>query len=181
VLAATISFSDGGYAFSLPTTGAALPAVLVYSITGYWATWVVSDRPYDVDIAGPNMGRWRLGDGPLWDDGAMGSVYSTLGATIDPSFGTLSVTARTCDGGTVEGVTFEIDPPPATAGYLDGSGQPSTVATSTMLPYTQWIAFNVAPGPTHIRATKAGVQFLELDVTVLSGSNMTYTVVHAIE
>lgn len=133
------------------------------------------------DVVGPSIQSWRLGDGPLWSDGSMGSVYSTLAATVDPSLGMLSVTARTCSEESVEGVAFDITPAPTTWAYLGANGLPATGATGTLVPYTQAVAFNVAPGPTRIRASKAGMQFYDLDVVVQAGQHVTYAVVHPIE
>lgn len=177
VLAQTSASADGSYALAIPTNGAAVRTVFAYSLGGYWSTWVHSDRAYDVDFVGANMGRWRIGDGPLWTDGAMGSIYNTLGETVDQAKATLSVTVRSCDGDIVEGVTFDIEPPPLVSGYLDGSGLPG-VNTSTLAPYTQMLAFNVEPVRTRIRPVKAGLVFADFELDLQAGSNVNYVVVH---
>jgi len=177
-IATTLSDASSNYELMIPTNGAPRPAVIKYSQAGFWSTWVDSDQPYDRDLVAANMTHWRLGDGPIWSDGSMGSVYSTLNATIDASLGTLSISARTCSGELVTGVHFDIDPMPSIFGYLDSSGLPKPMAAGTMPPYAQLVAFGVTPGPTVIRASKAGLQFNELSVMVLPGDNISFTVVH---
>ena len=177
-IATTTSDASGLYSLAFPTAGQPRASVIAYEHLGYWTTSVYTDQPFDRDVMGLDTMHWRLGDGPLWSDSSM---YGTLGATLDNTKGTLSVSVRDCADNIVEGVSFAITPSPQVGAYLDGAGLPSMTATSTVGPYTQYVAFNVQPGPTHIRASAAAMQFVDLDVVVKAGQNMTYTVVHPIE
>jgi len=180
VYGTTVSDGIGLYSLGVPAAGRPLAASLRYSRSGWWTTWVISDRPFDRDISGAFVDVWRTGLGPMWSDGSMGSVYGTLGATIDPGMGFLSISARDCAERPLEGVTFELSRSlPATSGYLAGDGVPS--ATQTTAPNAEYVAFNMEPGPLRIHAVKAGAEFLAVDTQVVAGSVATLVVMHSFD
>jgi len=177
-LASTTSDAAGLYALAVPTGGAARHIRLEYAPPGYWTTTLSPDRPLDRAVTGINTDKWRLGDGPVWSDGQMGSVYGSVGVARDMARGTLNIAVRTCDEESLEGVTLEVQPAPELFGYTDGGGFISTALTATVAPYTSAAAFNAVPGLTRIRASAPGLTFGDVDVVVLPGNEVTYVVLH---
>ena len=175
-VATTTSDSQSNYALAIPTGGTAVQVEIDYSPPGYWTTQVIPARTLGASITGPNMNRWQLGDGPVWADGQMGSVYSGAGTAYDLAKGTLEIAARDCSENPVEGVVITVEPPPEKLMYIDTNGNPSATLTATVLPYTHAVGFNAVPGPTHITATRDGVKIYSLDIDVPAGRFNTYPV-----
>lgn len=178
VLGATTGDASGAYSLSVDLGGAPQSFSIKYAPPGYWTTHIYPDVPLDHSILGPNMDRWRLGDGPIWGDGEMGSVYGSVGLSIDAARGTINIAVRDCSEDVIEGVSFDVQPPPERLSYIDASGNISSTLTSTIAPYTSAIALNAQAGPTHITASKAGLAFLEMDLDVPAGNVVTYPAFH---
>lgn len=172
------SAGDSTYSLTVPAAGAPQRVALTYSLPGYWTTIVYTDRELDRDLVGPNMTRWQLGDGPLWGDGQMGTVHGAIGIAPDAAKGTLIVSLRDCANQIIENATVTIDPPPPYLVYLDAGGVPSTTVTTTIAPYTSAIAFHVSPGPHRVSVSTSGLAFLDLDVLVQAGKNVTIASIH---
>lgn len=177
-ITSTTSDADGMYSVAIPTGGVPRKLRVDYAPIGYWKTSLQPDVAIATNITGPNMTRWRFGDGPVWGDGQMGSVYGSAGLTRDNAKGTLNIAVRTCTDEIVEGVSITVTPTPDYFGYIDAGGFPSTAITSTVAPYTSATAMNAQPGLTRIQATHAGLTFLDVMVDVKPGSNVTYPVLH---
>lgn len=178
VIGTAVSDATGAYSMTVDTGGMARPIRITYSQGTYWRTTIYTDVWLTGDLVGPNMTRWQLGDGPLWSPGGMGAVYGNAGQTVDTTKGTINLAVRDCAENVIEGVVFDIQPPPGAFMYIDTAGAPTTTLSSTVAPYTSAIAFNAQPGPTHIAASKSGLTFLAMDIVVPAGSAVTYPAFH---
>jgi len=150
---------------------------LDYTPGGELATHLFVDQPLDRDVVGPNMAGWQLGDGPIWGDGQIDSVYGAAGATRTASTGTLTVVVHDCAEQTIDDVAVAIDPPPGTLAYSGPDGFISG-ATTTQPPFDLAVAMNAIAGANHISATKAGYTFATADVVVQAGEHVTVLLLH---
>ena len=176
-VARTTNDASGNYALTIPSANRPRLVEIDYVPNGYWVTRVLSDRPLDADVFSPNMDRYRLGDGPVWGDGQMGSVYGANPNPYDLAKGTINIVVRDCNDNIVEGAVVSVTPAPETLQYIDGGGFPSTQLTATVAPYTTAIAFNAIAGPTRISVTKDSATYT-FDIDVLAGRYMQIPVVH---
>jgi hypothetical protein len=176
VVATTVSDAQGMYSMAIPTSGTQQLVEIDYAPSGYWITQVLPNRAVDGAVTGPNTMFWRLGDGPVWADGQMGSVYGSAALSYDLAKGTLEIAARDCAGTPLAGVVFTVTPAPEKLIYLNSGGGPDTSLTATDAMYGHAVGFNAVPGPTHITATKDGVDIYTIDLDVPAGRFNTYPV-----
>jgi len=180
MLASTTSDANGLYALSIATHGVPVTVDLDYIPGGYLTTALVDDQPLDRDIVGPNnMMNLELGDGPIWGDGQMSSVYGAAGVTWNKNAGSFGVIVHDCSEQVVDGVAVAIDPPPGAIAFSGANGFVSG-ATTTQPPFEIATVFNAVPGVNHITATKAGFTIAPIDITVAAGESQTSVIVHAV-
>jgi hypothetical protein len=165
------------YSLPVPTGGMGVPVVLAGERGGYYTTTIHSDLFYDRPVAGQRGSIFRLGDIPIWDVGAMGSVYSAAGEPLDSMRGTLNVAVRDCAGAPVAGVTVTVTPAPRRQFYQAVDGAPGNM-TATVGPFTHLIGLAAPAGMTKISASGAGLVFQDVEVPVLAGTHNTLVVIH---
>lgn len=183
--ATSTSDAAGNYRVDVPIDGVARRVAITYSNASYFATVLYPDLSLDRDVLGANAARWSLGDGPLWNGTAVDAVYAAAGVTRDPSLGTLNIAVRDCADNIIEGVAVDVIPAPERLEYTAVDGTPSQTLTGTIGPFAHALALNVPVGGVSITATKAGLAFAPVEVTVQSdtgtGGTNTLTLIHAIE
>ncbi len=181
VLATTTSDASSNYTLSVPSGGIARQLVLTFHPPGYFTTTEILDGPVDRSTTGQYQIVWTAGDGPVWSEGAMGSVYGTTTETVDSSKSTLSVTTSDCSGAALEGVAVTVDPAPDVLAYIGMNGYPMPGATATAGPFANVVGFNAQPGTTHITASKDGYAFEDQTVEIAAGDHMTLIEMRPIE
>lgn len=174
-LGTTTSDAAGAYSLSF-AAGTPRPLAIDYVRAGYRKTTVQTVDPVDASIAGQTGAIWTLGDGPLWNDGAMGSVYSAANQTYDATLGTITVNVRDCGGNGLPGATITFDRQVAAA-YQAASGMFDLSATATLAPYAQLVAMRIEPIPITISATAPGLRFGSVTVTPSPGDTI-FIVMH---
>jgi hypothetical protein len=172
---AAMTTSDGAGNYTL--TFAPGDVHFRYARATYEPSIVYSDMIVDRDLAAMAQPLFALGDGPLWQTGAINSVYGSAGVARDTTKGTLNIGLRDCDGNALEGVTVTLDPPPGASTYQADDGTPDPTLTATIGPFAHYIALNAAPGPTRVIAAKDGLRFGELTVDVTEQAS-TLAIVH---
>jgi hypothetical protein len=173
VIATTTSDANGAYSLAIATGHRPVAASLVFAPPTYYTTTTVLDRPLDRDITGMNLVAWTPGDGPVWNSGAMSTVYSVSMVPIDASKSTLTVTAVDCAGAVIEGVQIDVSPAPTEGDYLGANGTPKAGATGTIAPSGQFVGFDAQPAVTTITASMPGLVFEPQTVTVPAGPFVT--------
>jgi hypothetical protein len=176
-LAQTTSDAQGLYQLAIPTHGAAIDVALTYAQPAYMTSTVFFDSPFDRSTDATDQ---RLANNAQWSDGSMGAVYGTVGFARDSTKGSINISLRTCTGAIVENVIVTVDPPPQRLIYTGSDGLPAPLP-GTAAPYAFAVAFNAVPGPTTITATAPGVTFLDQQLDVLAGENVTLLVLRAVE
>ena len=177
VLATTTSDASGDYTLAVGTHGVPLDIELDYAPGCCLETHVFDDQAIDRDVAGLDMGNWQLGDGAIWGDGQMESVYGAAGATRLPTTGTLSVVVHDCDEQPIDGVAVALDPPPGTLAFSGANGFVAG-ATTTQPPFDLAVALNALAGTNHVSATKTGYAFGSAAIAVQAGEHSTVLLLH---
>ena len=182
IVAQTLSGDVGVYSLVIATGGAPTQVVIDYALGTHYTTKVVPDLPLASDITAPaGEAVWQLGAAPLWTAATMDAIYEAAGVTLDPTKATLNIAARDCDGASVEGVTFEVSPPPEQITYQNPDGTPSPDRTATVAPFTHAIVLNAVPGLTRITAQAAEGRFLEQEIVVGAGAHNTLVIARRVE
>lgn len=172
-LATVVSDDAGQYTLTLATGGRAPLLHLRYSKAGFFTSTVYLDAPLDRDIPRGDPSLLGPSDGPLWDAGAMDSVYATTTATLDPAKGTLNINVVDCAEQPLAGVEIALDTMPEVIAYLGTDGRPSSSATSTISPFSFAVGFNAPPGMTTVSATGGGRTFAPVPYPVAAGDQNT--------
>ena len=175
------SDAAGNYRLVVPTGGVARSIEVHYTDANDFATTVHFDAPVDRALTAPGASWFSLGDGPLWSQGSMDSVYSAVSISRDPAKSSISVEAYDCAGMPLDGVTLTVTPPPELFANTGANGLSDLALSTTTLPYTLAVGYNAVPGLTHITASKPGFTFLEQDVVLLAGSNNAIVVIRPVE
>jgi hypothetical protein len=167
--------SAGTYAIELHDGIAHALEIDLGDVDGFYTTYQFTGGPVDQDLAGHQS--------PLWNAGAMGAVYGTVGDGYaqGSGSGTLSIQLEHCDGTFVGSGQVTVTPTPDVLAYLGSNAQPSgTGMTETT--YGAVVAFNMPPTPNAtITATAPGLTFESFDAPVYAGPNATVIVIYANE
>lgn len=174
----TSEVTAGAYTLSIPTGGVAKNMVLVYQVTNQLNTTVTLDASLDRHVAGASQPLWQLGDAPLWSASATSSVYTAFGDSRVATKGTVNVAVRTCAGAIIEGVQISIDVATTGIGYTGPDGVPAQGATQP--PFAHAVLFNVEPGRATITASKDGMTFPSVGISVVADAN-NLTIIRAYE
>ena len=151
---------------------------MTFDTTNFFSTTIYPAGPLDRDVDGiGSTSLWNFGDTPQWQPGSMASIYSSGGATIDGSKGTVSVLALDCAGAAIGDVTFDFSPAPATIASLLDSSTLLVGNSTTMGMLASVLGFNAEPGPLHISAQGGGHTFTDRDVTVVAGETAVLVVI----
>jgi hypothetical protein len=180
-IALTISDAAGSYDLAVPTGGVAQSVFLRYTVGTAFTTVAVFDRLLDRDVVGPNTEVLQLGDGPIWDDVQMDSVYSAAGLVRDPQRGTINISVRDCEGVPIAGAVVDIQPPPEATLYQANDGRPLAGLTETQSRFGQAFGMNAIGTPTTITVTHPTRQFAPLAVDVFAGTVNMLVVARAID
>ena len=173
ILGTAQSDAGGSYSLSFPTGGREEVVKLVFTQPAYFTTTTWLDTPLDRDVTGKNLPIWTAGEGPMWNTGAMGTVYSVSRSSIDSTKSTLVVSAADCTGVALPGVSISVSPAPGEGEYLGSNGQPAFGASGTTAPTGAFVGFNAQPGPTRITASAPGYMFEPQTVQVTAGDQVT--------
>jgi len=176
----TVSDANGNYIFGITTGGN--PGVLTMDISrmNFFTTHISTDTLIAADQIGTRGMVWRIGDAPIWNSGAMDSVYANAVVPYSAQLGTLNVAVRDCAGAPVAGVTVTLTPPVDAMGKLFYQASDGTAAnmSATAMPFTHAIALRVPAGMVTIHATGGGKTFADHTVLVMAGMNTSITVIH---
>jgi hypothetical protein len=175
-LAQMTSDAQAAYTLTLPTGGHAVAVQLRYASALYLATTIWLDGAVEHDLLGATSAYAWPGDAPVWNDGAIDSVYSYPGITRDHAAGTAQLNVRQCDGTPVGGVIVSS----SRAGvltYIDSDGIAKTSLTATDGTYGAALFFNADPGPTTFTLSGGGLTWAPLTIDVLAGEEITLAVV----
>jgi len=179
------SLPTGEYALGVMTNGVPKRVALRYARSGYFTTTAIADLAIADSTIGGGLPLWSFGDAPMWSNGAMSSVYMAAGLPRVATKGTLNIAVRDCSGAFIEGGSVVVDPPPigpeGEYRYQGMDGRPSTTLTTTIRRFAHVVVFNAEPGLTRVTAVKDGRTFLDSDVEVLAGSNVTLATVRAVD
>jgi hypothetical protein len=171
-VATTTSAGDGTYTLEIGGgTSRALRLDLVNS--QYLTTHEYTGVFLDGDLASYRS--------PLWGDGSMSAIYGAGQVTWDQTKGNIDIAIEQCDGTPIDGATVTVSPPPGTLEYLRSDGAPDPALTSTTMPYSSAVGFNVVPGPIHITASKPGLAFDDVDMMISGGGHNNVIVMRAYE
>jgi hypothetical protein len=116
---------------------------------------------------------------PLWNDGALGAVYSAAGQTRDYGSGSLDVQVMTCSGVPIAGATVALDPPAGALEYLNSGAVPDPSATATAATNGAAVGFNVPVGTNTVTAAAQGASFDPFLVAVGSGESTNVIIMYA--
>jgi len=171
------SDSNGDYAVAIATGGQAAPVVLAFDPGGaFLVTDALVDLPLTDDLVAPALTTndvYSLGDGPVWDAGAMQAIYTQVTLTRSTQAGTLNLAVRDCAGNPVDGITVELQPPSELLRYQAPDGSASATLTSTGPPFSHALAFNSPAGPTRVIARDQGIVVADQLVDVAGGTSYT--------
>jgi hypothetical protein len=175
ILGSATSGSDGAYAIELNDGIAHALEIDLGDVNGFYTTHQYTGGPVDQDLAGYQS--------PLWNAGAMGAVYGTVGKGYaqGSGSGTLTIQLEHCDGTFVGSGQVTVTPQPDVLAYLGSNAQPSgTGMTETT--YGAVVAFNMPPTPNAtITAVAPGLTFESFEAPVYAGPNATVIVIYANE
>ena len=165
--ATTTSLADGTYALTVPTGGVASPVVVRYEKTGQFTT----DVQFELagDVTGTNAALFAAGDGPVWNSGQMGDIYTSAGTARDAAAGLVNVGVRDRDGHALAAAVVTVTPAPGLMIYQANDGTP-TATGETQTTYAHAIAMNAVAGDTTIEIAHAGYVFDPIHVTVTPGT-----------
>ncbi|HUS29156.1 MAG TPA: hypothetical protein VMZ53_11615 [Kofleriaceae bacterium] len=176
ILATVTSDGSGAYSLSYSTDGDVTPLALIYAAPTYNET-IVIPSVVDRDIMGMTVAVFSVGDGPLWNDGALDSVYSAYGSGLprDATLGTINVAVRDCDGNPLEGASVTFDRTPDDFAYQRPDGAFDLSLTATVQPYTHLVAFNMPLDSYRVSAQRPGYRFT--DESIFTDASATTLVV----
>jgi predicted small lipoprotein YifL len=180
-IATTISDAAGAYDLAVPTGGVADTVVLRYTTTNEFTTIAVLDRVLDRDVVGPNGDVLQLGDGPIWNAGQMGSIYSAAGLVRDPLRSMVNISVRDCLGFPIAGAVVDIQPPPEATIYQANDGRPTAGVVETQSRYGQAFGMNALGTTTTITVTHPTRRFAPITVEVVAGAVNMLVVARAID
>ncbi len=175
-----LSDANGDYSFGITTGGNPGAFTMDLSRANFFSTHISTDVLIGGDQKGERGMIWKLGDAPIWDQGAMTQIYSNAGVSHSLGLGTLNVAVRDCQGASLTGVVVTLTPPPDSTGKLFYIAVDGTAGnqSATALPFTQALALGVPPGPVTIHASGGGKTFIDQTVMVLAGTNTSFAVIH---
>jgi hypothetical protein len=165
----------GTYAIELHDGVAHALEIDLGGVDGFYTTHQFTGGPVGQDLAGYQS--------PLWNAGAMGAVYDTIGNNYaqGSGSGTLTIQLEHCDSTFVGSGEVTVTPQPDVLAYLGSNAQPSSTGM-TETTYGAAVAFNMPPSPVAtITATAPGLTFETFEAPVYAGSNATVIVIYANE
>jgi hypothetical protein len=176
--------SDVTGAYSLPiSTGGVAPTISIrYSRGGYFTSRFYYDAPLDRDLVIGDAMVLNPSDGPIWNVGAMDSVYSSAGIPRNAAAGTLNINFLDCANQSLGGVALALSAQAEVGSFLGGStGMPDRTLTESETPLAFFVGYNAPAVSTTITATAPGLEFAPQTLNVASGNEVTLMVVRPLE